>query len=433
MNKIQKMTYQQVLDFLFTQLPVYQRDGKAAYKANLDNTNALDMHFKQPHQNYLTIHVAGTNGKGSVSHMIASVLHEAGYKTGLYTSPHLKDFRERIKVNGEMISEEKVISFVEENQEIIKKLKPSFFEMTVALAFNYFSNEQVDIAVVETGMGGRLDSTNIVNPLASVITNIGLDHTAFLGNDLKSIAGEKAGIIKNKIPVVVGEWQKDTAPVFLNKAMQCNASIAFANKLRSIKESPDSELNYDIFKDNELEYLNLKLDLLGQYQKNNLLTALTVFDVLKENLELSRQNICNGLANVINNTGLKGRWQVLSGKPKVICDTGHNTEGVSYIVKQIQNEDFQNLHIVWGMVNDKSIDSVLDLLPKTARYYFTKANIPRALNEITLMRQAKTNGLQGSAYANVELALRKAKEAAKPDDLIFIGGSTFVVAEIPDL
>jgi len=427
------MTYQQVLDFLFSQLPVYQRDGKAAYKANLDNTNALDDHFNQPHQNYLTIHVAGTNGKGSVSHMLASVLQQAGYKVGLYTSPHLKDFRERIKINGQMISEDAVISFVEQNKEIIKNLKPSFFEMTVALAFEYFSNEKVDIAVIEVGMGGRLDSTNIISPLVSVITNIGLDHTAFLGDNLKAIAGEKASIIKAGIPAVVGEWDAETASVFLSKALQSNTSVVFADKVRKLQVNNKNNGPFTVEFNSQPEFLNISLDLLGDYQKKNLFTTITTLQIVRDQLDISTEDIINGLSNVIANTGLKGRWQIISDAPKVICDTGHNKEGLSYIVNQLKNENFEKLHIVWGMVNDKDIDSVLELLPKTAKYYFTKASIPRALNEITLMRQAKTVGLQGSAYANVELALKKAKEAANENDIIFIGGSTFVVAEIPNL
>jgi len=427
------MTYQQVLDFLFSQLPVYQRDGKAAYKANLDNTNALDDHFNQPHQNYLTIHVAGTNGKGSVSHMLASVLQQAGYKVGLYTSPHLKDFRERIKINGQMISEDAVISFVEQNKEIIKNLKPSFFEMTVALAFEYFSNEKVDIAVIEVGMGGRLDSTNIISPLVSVITNIGLDHTAFLGDNLKAIAGEKASIIKAGIPAVVGEWDAETASVFLSKALQRNTSVVFADKVRKLQVNNKNNGPFTVEFNSQPEFLNISLDLLGDYQKKNLFTTITTLQIVRDQLDISTEDIINGLSNVIANTGLKGRWQIISDAPKVICDTGHNKEGLSYIVNQLKNENFEKLHIVWGMVNDKDIDSVLELLPKTAKYYFTKASIPRALNEITLMRQAKTVGLQGSAYANVELALKKAKEAANENDIIFIGGSTFVVAEIPNL
>lgn len=426
------MTYQQTLDFLFTQLPVYQRDGKAAYKANLDNTRALDNYFKQPYQNYLSIHVAGTNGKGSVSHMLASVLQEAGYKTGLYTSPHLTDFRERIKVNGEMIGEQAVIDFVEQHNAFIKEIKPSFFEMTVAMAFDYFRQQEVEIAVIETGMGGRLDSTNIITPIVSTITNIGLDHTAFLGDNLKAIAREKAGIIKPNIPVVVGEWQVETAPVFLNKAIQNSSEIVFANKVREINKTNNTN-TFNVDFEGDREFLNLSCDLLGNYQQNNIITAIATLHQVKSILKINNTHLLSGLSNVVANTGLRGRWQILQTEPKIICDTGHNTEGVKYLVNQLTEETYKQLHVVIGMVNDKDIDAVLALLPKDAKYYFTKANIPRALNEVNLMRQAKIFELQGSCYANVELALRKAKEAANPDDLIFIGGSTFIVAEVPEL
>ncbi len=433
MNKILRMNYQEVSNFLFSQLPVYQRDGKAAYKANLDNTIVLDNYFSNPHSDYLTIHVAGTNGKGSVSHMIASILQEAGYKTGLYTSPHLKDYRERIKIDGEMIDEGSVIDFVIKHKSIIENMKPSFFEMTVAMAFNHFSKQQVDIAVIETGMGGRLDSTNIVTPLVSVITNIGIDHTAFLGNDIKTIAGEKAGIIKTGIPVVIGEWNKESASVFLLKALEKNSSIVFADKLRTIVEIEDLKNEFDVYLNEDSEFLNLKIDLLGDYQQKNVLTTLTTLNAISDNIQVSKRNIADGLNSVVANTGLKGRWQVLSENPKIICDAGHNVEGITYIIKQLEKEDYDKLHMVLGMVNDKDIDKVLLLLPKNAKYYFTKANIPRALNEQALMKKAKEFGLKGASYGSVEMAILKAKEAAAENDLIFIGGSTFVVAEVPEL
>ncbi len=427
------MNYQEVIDFLFSQLPVYQRDGKAAYKANLDNTIAFDNYFNNPHRNYLIIHVAGTNGKGSVSHMIASVLQQTGYKTGLYTSPHLKDFRERIKIDGAMISKESVIDFVSTNKQIIEDLKPSFFEMTVAMAFEHFSKQQVDIAVIETGMGGRLDSTNIVTPLVSVITNIGIDHTAFLGTDLKTIAGEKAGIIKSEVPVVVGEWDKVTAPVFLHKALQNKASIVFADRVREISKEISNDNEFDINFNEEPEFLKMKIDLQGNYQMKNVLTAITALNTIKDKLNISSQNIKDGLNSVVANTDLKGRWQILSENPKIICDTGHNVEGITYIINQLEREQFETLHVVLGMVNDKDIDKVLVLLPKIAKYYFTKATIPRALNQQILMDKAKEFGLEGDSFDSVELAIDTAKLAAKETDLIFIGGSTFVVAEIPEL
>lgn len=429
------MNYQETIDFLFSQLPVYQRDGESAYKANLDNTLALDHYFKNPHTQYLTVHIAGTNGKGSVSHLLAAILQKAGYKTGLYTSPHLKDFRERIKVNGEMISENEVVGFVKKNIDILKQIKPSFFEMTVALAFDYFAKKNIDIAIVETGMGGRLDSTNIIQPMLSVITNIGFDHTAFLGKKLKDIAQEKAGIIKTNTPVIIGEWSSKTAPIFIKKAMQKNASIVFADRVRSIEksnETPDYQYLTTYF-NGEPEYLNLELDLLGDYQKKNILTVLTALDYLSKKISITTENIRDGLKNTTKITGLKGRWQKIAEKPKIICDTGHNVDGIAYVVQQLKKQSFENLHIVFGMVNDKEIEQVLEQMPKTANYYFTKANIPRAMGELELMRKAKKFGLNGSCYANVGLAIQKAKERAKPKDLIFIGGSTFVVAEVPDL
>lgn len=429
------MSYQQTIDFLFSQLPVYQRDGKAAYKANLDNTLALDDYFKNPHTQYLTVHIAGTNGKGSVSHLLAAILQKAGYKTGLYTSPHLKDFRERIKVNGEMISENEVVDFVEKNKAILNQIKPSFFEMTVALAFDFFAKKNIDIAIVETGMGGRLDSTNIIQAALSVITNIGFDHTAFLGNQLKEIAYEKAGIIKENTPIIIGEWSSETAPVFIKKAMQKNTPIVFADRVRTIEKfhETDDYQSVTVYLNGEPEYLDLELGLLGNYQKKNILTVLTALDYLSKKIRINTENIREGVKNVAKITDLKGRWQRIGENPKIICDTGHNVDGIAYVVQQLKKQSFEKLHIVFGMVNDKEVDNVLELMPKTANYYFTKAKIPRAMSELELMRKAKKFGLNGSCYANVGLAIQKAKERATSKDFIFIGGSTFVVAEIPDL
>lgn len=427
------MTYNETLQFLFSQLPMYQRDGNAAYKDNLDNTEAFDQYFNHPHRGFTTIHVAGTNGKGSVSHMLAAVLQSAGYKTGLYTSPHLKDFRERIRINGEMIPEVEVVAFVEKHQQKIQHLSPSFFEMTVAMAFDYFNREQVDIAVIETGMGGRLDSTNIITPLVSVITNIGLDHTRFLGNTLPAIATEKAGIIKEGVPVVIGEWHQETAPVFLKKSIEKRAEIVFADKIRQVKATTREidKTSYAVFKEEQPEYLELTTDLTGDYQKQNLQTVLSVFDVLNKELNVSKESIQKGVLNVKSFTGFKGRWQVLYNRPKIVCDTGHNQEGIKQIVKQLANEKYRKLHIVFGMVNDKDADEILTLMPKNAKYYFTKAQIPRSLNEQDLMKMANKHGLFGTAYDTVLAACKAARQNIHPDDIIFIGGSTFVVAEVP--
>jgi len=430
------VTYTETLDFLFSQLPMFQRVGQSAYKANLDTTLALDNHFKHPHTKFLSIHVAGTNGKGSVSHMLASVLMEAGYKVGLYTSPHLIDFRERIKINGELIPEESVIQFVEQNLELIEDLKPSFFEMTVALAFEYFALQQIDIAVVETGMGGRLDSTNIVTPLISVITNIDYDHTQFLGNTLELIAAEKAGIIKANIPVIIGKTQKETESVFIGKAKKMYSSIYFADKTFSVDYSfktLDAKQSFNINRVGELIYRDLQLDLLGIYQKENILTVLQTLEVINDQKLLtqtiSQEIIYCAMANAAKSTGLIGRWQIVGSNPLIVCDTGHNEAGIRNIVEQIAMTPFQNLHIVLGMVNDKEISKVLQLLPLKAKYYFTKASIPRALDENELLRQAENQGLLGKSYQTVKQAITAARENAGEKDFIFIGGSTFIVAD----
>ncbi len=426
-------SYSETLDYLFSQLPMYQRQGKAAYKANLDNTHELDRYFGYPHRTFKTIHIAGTNGKGSVSHMLASVLQRAGYKTGLYTSPHLADFRERIRVDGEMISEDNVINFVDKHSEVFSKIKPSFFEMTVAMAFDFFANEEVDIAVIETGMGGRLDSTNIVTPELSIITNIGLDHTQFLGDTIALVAKEKAGIIKSDIPVIIGEWNKESAPVFEETAENVGTKLQFADKCYKAihKEIDINHQTLDITKDNETIIEDLKLDLKGEYQQKNIITVLSATDTLiNKGYNISEEQIRDGLANVTANTGLKGRWQILDQEPLTICDTGHNTEGVTYIINQLNKYSYNKLHMVIGMVNDKSIEKVLKLLPKDAVYYFTKASIPRALCEKELKKTAMLCGLNGNTYESVEKAVFEAKKNASANDLIFIGGSTFVVAEI---
>jgi len=422
------MNYQEAIRFLFNSLPMYQRIGQAAYKANLDNTLAFDAYFGHPHNNFRTIHVAGTNGKGSVSHMIAAVLQEAGYRTGLYTSPHLKDFRERIRINGEMISENEVIGFVEKHNAIIDTIQPSFFEMTVAMAFDYFARNQVEIAVIEVGMGGRLDSTNIITPLLSVITNIGYDHTQFLGKTLEEIAGEKAGIIKDGIPVIIGETQPETQRVFTDKAASCHAPIVFADTIYNACRKLNSG-KYSVYTVNS--DITYHLDLGGLYQGKNLQTTLCALDELRKHCKaITKEHIYKALSSVQNTTGLRGRWQVLSENPMVVCDTGHNAEGISYTMQQIASHSFEKLHIVFGVVNDKDLSKVLQLLPKEATYYFTKASIPRALNENELKLIAESTGLHGEAYISVSEAYDTALRHAGKKDFIYIGGSTFVVAEL---
>jgi len=427
------MNYKETIDFMFNSLPMFQRQGKAAYKSNLDNSIAFDNYLNKPHQTFKSIHIAGTNGKGSTSHMLASILQEAGYKVGLYTSPHLKDFRERIKVNGKMVSETFIVKFIEKIQNFIAEYQPSFFEMTVFMAFEYFKTEKVDIAVIETGMGGRLDSTNLITPLISVITNISLDHTQFLGDTLEKIAVEKAGIIKKEIPVVIGESNKTYDSIFIKKATEMNTNCIFANKEYNI---PYALLNlnqtqsFDVYKDEEKQYEQIQLDLLGKYQLKNTLTVLSAIDSLQNKLTIKQEHIYTGLKNVIKNTQLLGRWQTIGNNPQIICDTGHNEAGVQLIIEQIEQMAFKKLHIVWGMVNDKSIDRIMALLPKNASYYFTKASIPRALNEEDLYMIAQKHQLKGQTFKTVKAALEASKLTANQDDLIFVGGSTFVVAEV---
>lgn len=428
------MDYQETLNYLYSQLPMFHRVGKAAYKANLDNALCLDELCNHPHRNYKTIHVAGTNGKGSVSHMIASVLQRAGYKTGLFTSPHLKDFRERIRINGEMISKEAVAQFVLKYKENFEAITPSFFEMTSALAFEFFNKEKVDVAVIEVGMGGRLDSTNIITPELSVITNIGFDHTEFLGDSLSKIAMEKAGIIKRGVHVVIGESHSETKPVFKQIAFERNAPLFFADEIFESNYSSGLSKGHQYFeitKLNSSEKVNLGIDLLGNYQQKNICTVMCAIELLRrQNFEIDNSQLGAGLKNVAKVTGLQGRWQVISNNPLTICDTGHNTEGIAWVVKQIQGIKFEKLHFVFGVVNDKDINHILKLLPVTAVYYYTKANIPRALDENILMQLSADAGLRGKSYPNVKIAVDNAKKNAGPNDLIFIGGSTFIVAEV---
>ena len=428
------MTYQQTLDFLYSQLPAYHRIGKAAYRNDLKNTVLLDNYFGNPHLNYATIHIAGTNGKGSVSHMIASVLQEAGYKTGLYTSPHLKDFRERIRINGEMIPENDVMNFVTRHKNIIESVKPSFFEMTVAMAFHYFAENKVDVAVIEVGLGGRLDSTNIIIPALSVITNIGHDHMDLLGDTIAKIAVEKAGIIKKEIPVIISETQDETKDIFISRAEENNSPILFADKTYSCNlksyNSPGENRNYTITEISSGRQSEGVTVLGGDYQKKNLQAVYTAFSMAGNNFSVTEANIIDGIKKVILNTGLQGRWQVLGHNPLTICDTGHNKEGLEYVLDQLKHTSKTGLHIIIGFVNDKDLGSVLPLFPREANYYFTKAAVPRALSEVILKKAAEEYGLPGECYPDVKTALYSARSRALESDVIFIGGSTFIVAAV---
>lgn len=417
---------------MFSQLPMYQRVGKAAYKANLDNTIALCDLLDQPQNNFKSIHIAGTNGKGSVAHIIASILQEAGLKTALYTSPHLKDFRERIKINGEMIPEEKVIQFIKKHKKEFKKIDLSFFEMTVGMAFQYFSDEKVDIAIIETGMGGRLDSTNIITPLLSIITNISLDHTQFLGDTIEKIAAEKAAIIKKNIPVIIGETQPEIENIFINKAKSQKSQITFADQIFEAKllSNTNSETEYDIWKQSELFIEQLECPLLGFYQSKNIVTAIQAMDTLANTFGIGTKTIIEGIENIKMNTGFRGRWQILSNNPLTISDVGHNKDGIINIVQQIRQCKYNKLHFVLGMVNDKNITEILNLLPHEAIYYFCKADIPRGLDETLLQEAGHKAGLNGKTYSSVREAYNVAVNNSDNSDLIFIGGSTFVVAEI---
>jgi dihydrofolate synthase / folylpolyglutamate synthase len=428
------MTYKEALGFLFSRLPAYHRIGKAAYKNDLNNSLTLDVYFGHPHMKYKTIHIAGTNGKGSVSHLIASVLQEAGFRTGLYTSPHLKDFRERIKVNGEMISKRDVVAFVSKHYGIIDSLKPSFFELTVTMALDFFNLQAVDIAVVEVGLGGRLDSTNIINPIISVITNIGHDHMDLLGDTLEKVAFEKSGIIKIDVPVVIGETHPETSGIFISKATETASEIFFAdsnfNCALDCHALTDSDRKFTITDLADNKKISGLIPLGGDYQSKNLQTLFQVFKSLKERLNISDSDILHGIEKVIVNTGLMGRWQILGRNPLTICDTGHNKEGLEYIMCQINKIPSTGLHVVVGFVKDKDLTSILPLFPKKAKYYFTRASIPRALDEKILMSEASGYDLSGESYSTVNKALKAALSKALPTDLVFIGGSTFVVAEV---
>ena len=427
------MTYQETLEWMFNKLPMYQRIGGAAYKADLNNTIQLLNLLDNPQNDFKSVHVAGTNGKGSVSHMLASVFQEAGYKTGLYTSPHLRDFRERIRINGEMIPEENVVQFIETYKDKFESMELSFFEMTVGMAFDYFSKEKVDIAIVEVGMGGRLDSTNLITPELSVITNIDLDHTKFLGDTRAKIAYEKAGIIKPIIPVVIGETHPETQQVFIDKAQECGSPIFFADQIfgcDKIHIESDTEQQYDVWKNSELYMEALEIPLMGNYQQKNLATVMCALDVLRDRFNLTDVIIRDGIGKVIRNTHLMGRWQILCKDPLTIADTGHNVAGIKEVVQQLAEMQYGKLHFVLGMVNDKDIDSVLQLLPHNAEYYFCKADIPRGLDANILAEKAFELGLNGMAFESVSHAYRSAVNNAHFGDVVFIGGSNFTVAEV---
>ena len=430
------MTYKRTLDFLFSQLPMYHRIGAAAYKADLSNTFALCKLLDNPQNLSPSIHVAGTNGKGSVSHMLASILQESGFNVGLYTSPHLLDFRERIRVNGKMIPKGKVIRFVEDHMQDFEKIQPSFFEMTVALAFDHFRDEKIDIGIIEVGLGGRLDSTNIITPVLSVITNVSFDHMQFLGNTLEAIAREKAGIIKKGVPVVIGETHQETKPIFIHQARLHNSQITFADDVFQSQVVHPSSQNKDllvinIFQGQQIYIRHLTSQLAGLYQQKNIITVLEACEQLRpRGFVIDRGNIVKGIRNVIKNTGLQGRWQVLTDSPLTICDTCHNSGGLSEALAQISITRHKQLHFVFGIVNDKEIGSILRMLPKNAVYYFCKANIPRGMDAEDLKTLALKEGLSGNTYVSVKDALEAAQKASNTEDLVFVGGSTFVVAEI---
>lgn len=427
------MNYNETLNWMFNKLPMYQRIGAAAYKADLNTTIEILNYLNNPQNSFKSVHIAGTNGKGSSSHSLASVFQEAGYKTALYTSPHLRDFRERIRINGEMIPEKNVVDFIENHKKKLEELELSFFEMTVAMAFDYFRKEKVDIAIIEVGMGGRLDSTNVINPELSVITNISLDHIKFLGDCEEKIATEKAGIIKKETPVVIGETQDGSKDVFTNTAKEKHSPIYFADKIFECTKTNQYSLDYqefEIIKNGESYLSNLQYPLLGTYQKKNLKTVICALDILRNKFSISDKNILDGLKNVVTNTGLMGRWQVINKKPLAIADTGHNVAGINEVIRQLSETKYEKLHFVLSVVNDKDIDGILQLLPKDAQYYFCKADIPRGLCVEILAEKANACGLIGNQYDSVKKAYETACSNAKENDLVFVGGSNFTVAEI---
>ena len=407
------MNYLETIQYLYDSVPMFQRVGSSAYKPGLDNTYALDEHFGHPHRRFHTIHVAGTNGKGSVSHTLAAILQTAGYKVGLFTSPHLLDFRERIRINGEKISEQYIVDFVAQEKAFFEPLYPSFFELTTAMAFNYFAEQKVDVAIIEVGLGGRLDCTNIITPDLSLITNISLEHTQFLGDTLAKIAGEKAGIIKQGVPVVIGETTFETKPVFLQKAQEMKAPIYFAEE------------------NGREDFEGISPELQGNYQKKNTRTIVTALTILRDlGYRFDGPMVRQGFAHVTKLTGLMGRWQTLSHSPTLVCDTGHNVGGYQYIASQLKAQHCRKLHIVIGVVSDKDVKGMLALLPQEAVYYFTKASVKRALNERELQAVAEEVGLHGEVYPDVVSAVKAAQKNSLPEDFIFVGGSNFIVADL---
>lgn len=429
-----ELNYRDAITFLFDHLPIYQRVGKAAYKSNLDTTLALDEYFGHPHRTFKSIHIAGTNGKGSVAHMLSSILQSAGYRVGLYTSPHLTDFRERIRLGGKMIAEERVTEFVDQHREILEKLSPSFFEMTVAMAFDYFSREKVDFAIVETGMGGRLDSTNIIRPIVSVITNIGFDHSQFLGDTIYKIAVEKAGIIKSGIPVVIGETQEEARIVFSRIAREEGCPITYADeKIKAVYSTQSLQgkqiMHISWAEGRKME--TLETDLKGLYQQKNVITVLAVVELLtRSGTDIQEKDIRKGLAHTRDMTGLRGRWEIIGYNPLIICDTGHNREGIAEVMKQIRQTPWKNLHIILGLVDDKDPSKILEQLPAEARYYFTQSSVPRSMDREKLAAEALRFSLYGQVCPTPQKALKIALSKADPEDLIFMGGSTFIVAEV---
>lgn len=423
------MNYQETLNYLYNSTPVFEHVGAVAYKEGLQNTLALDKHFIHPHTNFKTIHIAGTNGKGSCSHSLASILQEAGYKVGLYTSPHLVDFRERIRVNGQCISKERVVKFVEDERKFFEPLHPSFFELTTALAFKYFDEQKVDIAVIEVGLGGRLDCTNIISPILSIITNISFDHTQFLGDTLAKIAAEKAGIIKKGVPVIIGEANEETRPVFQSKANEVNSDIVFAEDNAIVTSSSpmaDGGRRYNLSNNSTLIG-----ELSGDYQERNMNTILCACNILKQmNIIKNDDVIAKGLTNICKNTGLLGRWQTIQNNPTVVCDTGHNVGGWNYLAPQIKRQQCNQLRIVFGMVDDKDINSVMYLLPKNAIYYWTQAESKRAIKAERVAEIAIKHDLRGEIFDNVEVAYTKALQDSNKDDFVFVGGSSYIVADL---
>ena len=422
------MNYDETLEYLYRFAPMFQQVGSSAYKEGMENSFRIDSHLNHPHRQYKTIHVGGTNGKGSTSHLLASILQEAGYKTGLYTSPHLLDFRERIKINGEMIDKAFVVDFFERNRVFFESIQPSFFELTTGMAFAWFAEKEVDVAVIEVGLGGRLDCTNVITPVLSIITNISFDHVQLLGNTLTAIAREKAGIIKPGVPVVIGEAEGEVRAVFEGERQKAKGErFVFAQDEKPILSSKLLPSGYWEFETPNYPHL---IDQLGGFaQEKNAATVLCAIEILHNSFHLPSSAIYDGFKKVIENTGLMGRWQIVGWHPKIVLDTGHNQAGIEYIVRQLQSEKYEQLHIIFGMVNDKDITSVLGLLPQKALYYFTQANIPRALDAHLLAEQAAKFGLKGKTFSTVNEAFSAAKQQAAKKDFIFVGGSTFIVAD----